>query len=670
MQKPSPELIEKSINTIRFLTTDAVQKANSGHPGLPMGMAAAAYTLWMRHLRFNPANPQWFDRDRFVLSGGHGSMLLYSLLYLSGYDLSLDEIKDFRQWESKTPGHPEFWITPGVEVTTGPLGQGFANGVGMAIAEAHLASIFNKGDHEIIDHYTYAIVTDGDLMEGISSEAASLAGHLKLSKLIYLYDDNHISIDGDTDKAFTENRTARFEAYGWHVQQIHDGNDIEAVDEAINIAKSDPRPSLIAIRTQIGYGLPTKAGTGSAHGEPPGEEELEGAKDNLGWPHQPRFLVPDDVKAHFETALEKGDQLESQWKSDLNDYRDAYPDLATELKRMINRELPDGWEEKLPSFDPDLKGMATRKASGTTINAIAGILPELFGGSADLTPSNKTWIDGKPSFQAYTPEGRNFHFGVREHAMQGIVNGIAVHSGLIPYGGTFLVFSDYLRPSLRLAALSGYASITVFTHDSIGLGEDGPTHQPIEHLASLRAIPNLVTIRPGDANEVAYAWKVAIERRRGPTIFALSRQNIRIVDRQVYAPASNLENGAYVLKDFGDSDPEIILMASGSEVALIVGAGERLAEEGVNVRLVSFPSWELFEAQDQAYKDSVFPPQIRKRLAVEAGVSQGWMKYTGAEGDMISVEKFGVSAPYQVIFEEYGFTIENVYQHARALIEA
>ncbi len=507
-------------------------------------------------------------------------------------------------------------------------------------------------------------------MEGISSEAASLAGHLNLSKLIYLYDDNHISIDGDTDMAFTENRTARFEAYGWHVQQIQDGNDIEAVDEAINLAKADSRPSLIAIRTQIGYGLPTKAGTSSAHGEPPGEEELEGAKEKLGWPHQPRFLVPDDVKEHFETSLDKGDQLESQWKSDLNDYRDAYPDLATELDRRINRKLPDGWEKNLPNFEPDMKGMATRKASGATINAIAGVLPELFGGSADLAPSNKTWIDGTPSFQADTPEGRNFHFGVREHAMQGIVNGIAVHGGLIPYGGTFLVFSDYLRPSLRLAALSGYASITVFTHDSIGLGEDGPTHQPVEHLASLRAIPNLVTIRPGDANEVAYAWKVAIERRHGPTIFALSRQNIRIVDRQDYAPASNLEKGAYVLKDFGVDEPEIILMASGSEVALIVGAGERLAEEGANVRLVSFPSWELFEAQDQTYKESVFPPHIRKRLAVEAGVSQGWMKYTGAEGDMISVEKFGVSAPYQVIFEEYGFTIDNVYRHARKLIEA
>jgi transketolase len=669
MQKPSTELIEKSINTIRFLSADAVQKANSGHPGLPMGVAPIAYLLWTKHLRYNPKNPKWFNRDRFVLSGGHGSMLLYSMLHLTGYDVSMDEIKNFRQWQSITPGHPEGELTPGVEVTTGPLGQGFANGIGMAIAEAHLAAEFNREDHKIIDHYTYAICTDGDLMEGIASEAASLAGHLRLRKLIYIYDDNHISIDGSTDKAFTENRTARFEAYGWHVQQVEDGNDLEAIDEAINRAKADPRPSLIAVRTIIGYGLPSKAGTGSAHGEPPGDEELNGAKDALGWPKEPRFLIPGEVLEHFRQAVDQGAQLEAQWDAQMDAYKDAYPDQASDLNRRLNNKLPDGWEKHLPSFAPDKKGMATRSASGKTINAVAGVLPELLGGSADLEPSNKTWIDGSPSFQKDSPEGRNFHFGVREHAMGGIVNGMAVHGGLIPYGATFLIFSDYMRPAIRLSALSDYPAITVFTHDSIGLGEDGPTHQPIEHLASLRAIPNYVTIRPADANEVPYAWKVALERRHGPTGFALSRQNIPILDREVYAPASNLEKGAYVLRDFGDGDTEIILMASGAEVALIVGAGERLADEGVNVRLVSFPSWELFEAQEQEYKESVFPPSVSKRLAVEAGVGQGWLKYTGFEGDIISVEKFGASAPYQDIFENYGFTVDNVYQHAKTLLE-
>ncbi len=666
--KVTMDLENKAINTIRFLAADAVQKANSGHPGLPMGAAAMAYTLWTRHLRFNPRNPHWPGRDRFILSGGHGSALLYALLYLSGYDLPLEQLMNFRQWGSQTPGHPEYGLTPGVEVTTGPLGQGFANGVGMAIAEAHLAAEFNRPGFELINHYIYAIVTDGDLMEGISSEAASLAGHLGLGKIIYLYDDNHISIDGSTDLAFTEDRTARFAAYGWHVQTVPDGNDTTAVDRAITRAKNDPRPSLIACRTHIGYGLPTRQDTAKAHGEAPGQGELDAAKRNLGWPMEPKFYVPEDVLALFRKAIQQGQKAETAWQKQLRATLEANPQLNPELERRLNGELPVDWSSSLPAFPADPKGMATRVASGKLINALSPHLPELIGGSADLTPSNDTWIKDYPDFQPHTPEGRNFHFGVREHGMGAIINGMAVHGGVIPYGGTFLIFSDYMRPAVRLSALSHYPSIWVYTHDSIGLGEDGPTHQPIEHLAALRAIPNLVVIRPADANEVTEAWKIAISRRHGPTALILTRQALPVLDRAIYAPASGVEKGAYVLADMGDSDPELILMASGSEVSLITEAGACLASEGVNVRLVSFPSWELFAAQDLAYRNHVLPPHIKNRLSVEAGVSQGWERWVGERGECISVERFGASAPYKIIFEHFGLTVDNVIYRTRELL--
>ncbi len=662
------DLQTRAINTIRFLSVDAVQNANSGHPGLPMGAAAMAYTLWTRHLRFNPRNPAWADRDRFILSGGHGSMLLYSLLHLTGYDLPLEELQKFRQWDSRTPGHPEWGMTPGVEATTGPLGQGFANGVGMAIAAAHLEAVFNRPDHRVVDHFIYAIVTDGDLMEGVSSEAASLAGHLRLGRLIYLYDDNSITIDGGTGLAFTEDRGARFEAYGWHVVRIADGNDVEAIDAAIREAQTDPRPSLIICRTVIGYGLPQKQGTEKAHGEPPGWEEVEAAKDALGWPREPRFFLPDDVVAHFRQAVERGEALEKRWQERMEAYRRAFPELGAELDRRLRGELPQGWEEGLPVFPPDAKGMATRVSSGKVLNALAKKLPELIGGSADLAPSNKTWIDGSPSFQADTPEGRNFHFGVREHAMGSAVNGMALHGGVIPYGGTFLVFSDYMRPAVRVSALSEYPSIWVYTHDSIGLGEDGPTHQPIEHLAALRAVPNLVVLRPMDANEVAEAWKVAIARRDGPTLLALTRQNVPTLDRNLYAPASGLERGAYVLADLGDGSPELILMATGSEGYLIVEAGALLAAEGINVRLVSFPSWELFDEQDLEYRRSVLPPQVTARMAVEAGVSMGWERWVGDHGLILSLGRYGASAPYKVLYQELGFSVENIVEKARGLV--
>jgi len=665
---PTSTLQDRSINAIRFLSADAIQRANSGHPGMPMGAAAMAYALWTRHLRFNPKNPDWWDRDRFILSGGHGSMLLYSLLYLTGYDISIEDIMDFRQLGCKTPGHPENFCTPGVEVTTGPLGQGLGNSVGMAIAETHLAAIFNKSNHNIINHYTYAIVTDGDLMEGLSSEAASLAGHLRLGKLILLYDDNRISIDGSTDLTFTEDRGARFEALGWHIQHVKDGNDVDEVDKAIQRAKNDKRPSLLLCKTHIGFGLPSKQDTEKAHGEPVGEEELVGAKKKLGWPLEPMFYVPDDVLEYYRKIGENGTEHESEWTKRFESYSSAYPKLASELERRMRRHLLDEWDKNLPRFDVKDGPVATRSASGKVINALAQKLPELIGGSADLTPSNKTWINDSPSFQADSPHGRNIHYGVREHTMGAVVNGLAAHGGIIPFSGTFLMFSDYMRPAIRLSALSKHRSIWVFTHDSIGVGEDGPTHQPVEHLASLRAIPGLVVIRPGDANEVVEAWRVAIERVQGPTLFAFTRQNIPVLDRSRYATAAGLKKGAYVLADLGET-PDIILMATGSEVPLMVDAGEQLHTEGVNVRLVSFPSWELFESQNQEYRDSVLLPTVKKRLAIEAGVSQGWSKWVGDNGGIISVDKFGKSAPSKVIFEAYGFTIGNVLEKARELLK-
>jgi transketolase len=664
----SDELQNRAINTIRFLAADAVQRANSGHPGMPMGAAAMAYALWTRHLRFNPQNPEWVDRDRFVLSGGHGSMLLYALLHLTGYDVSLDDIKNFRQWGCRTPGHPENFCTPGVEVTTGPLGQGMSNALGMAIAEKHLAAVFNRPGHEIVDHYTYAIVTDGDLMEGISYETASLAGHHQLGKLILLYDDNLISIDGSTDVTFTEHRGARFESLGWHVQSVADGNDVAAIDQAIENAKEDPRPSIIMVRTHIGFGMPNKQDTAKAHGEPPGEEELEGAKKKLGWPLEPRFLVPDEVSKHFREAVTRGDELERKWDEKMAKYRKEHPELAEEFERRLSGRLSKDWDKNLPIYEADETGVATRNPSGDVINALAPQLPELFGGSADLTGSNKTWIKDHPAFQKNSPDGRNFFFGVREHAMGAIVNGMAAHGGFIPYGATFLIFSDYMRPAIRISALSRHRSIWVFTHDSIGVGEDGPTHQPVEQLAALRAIPDLVVLRPCDANEVVEAWKIAINRSEGPTLMALTRQKIPILDRKAYSPASGLAKGAYVLADLGNGSPDVILMATGSEVGLITKAGEKLAEEGINVRLVSFPSWELFEEQGEDYRNSVLPPDVKVRLAVEAGRSQGWERWVGDKGAVLAVETFGASAPNNVVFEKYGFTVENVIKHVRELI--
>jgi transketolase len=663
------ELQIKAINTIRFLSADGVQKANSGHPGLPMGAAAMAYSLWTRHLRFNPKDPGWVDRDRFILSGGHGSMLLYSLLHLTGYDLSLDELKNFRQLGSKTPGHPEYGLTPGVETTTGPLGQGFANGVGMAIAEAHLAALFNKPDLKIVDHRIYAIVTDGDLMEGISSEAASLAGHLGLGNLIYLYDDNHISIDGSTNLAFTEDRGKRFEAYGWHVQHIEDGNDVDAIDLAIQKAKEDPRPSIIMCRTHIGFGLPTRQDTAKAHGEPPGQEELDLAKKNLNWPVEPKFYIPDDVLGYFRQFVSKGKKLQQDWEKEFSSYSVAFPNLAKEFNRRMSGKLPSGWEVDLPIFPADEKGMATRVASGKAINALAGKIPELLGGSADLTPSTLTYIMSSGDFEKGQYSNRNFHFGVREHAMGGIINGMAVHRGLIPFGATFLVFSDYMRPSVRLSAFSSFPSIWVWTHDSIGLGEDGPTHEPIEQLTALRAIPHLSVVRPADANETTEAWKYAIGHRNGPVGLLFSRQAVPTLDRNQFASASGLQKGAYILADLGKKKPEIIFMASGTEVSLIIAAGLQLASEGIGVRLVSFPSWDLFEAMDQDYRDSVLPPKVTNRIAVEAGVKLGWEKWVLPAGKVICMHGYGASAPYKDLYKHFGFTPEAICAEARKMLK-
>lgn len=667
------EVQTQAINTLRFLSADAVQQAHSGHPGLPMGAAPIAYTIWTRHLRHNPTNPNWPNRDRFVLSGGHGSMLLYSLLHLTGYNLPLQEIKRFRQWGSLTPGHPEYGLTPGVEATSGPLGQGFANGVGMAMAEAHLAKVYNRPGFEIFNHYVYAIVTDGDLMEGVSSEAASLAGHLQLGKLIYLYDDNHISIEGSTDITFTEDRGKRFEAYDWHVQRVSNGLDVEAIDRAIQAAKLDPRPSLIMVRTIIGYGLPTRAGTAEAHGEPPGDAELDGAKEKLGWPKEPRFYIPGETLDFFRQALKRGAQQESEWQRLLEAYSSKYPELAADLNRRLAGELADGWDKGLPEFPADEKGLASRSASGKVINALSERLPELFGGSADLAPSTKTWMSNSPAFapangNSDSYEGRNVHFGVREHGMGAVVNGLAYHGGLIPFGATFLVFSDYMRPPVRISALSHLGSIWVYTHDSIGVGEDGPTHQPVEQLAALRAVPNLLVIRPADANEVREAWKIAIENRHRPTALVLTRQNLPTLDRSDYAGAEGLRKGAYVLADLGEQKPQIILMATGSEVSLIVKAGELLRQKGFAVRLVSFPSWELFVEQDESYRDSVILPDVELRLAVEAGVTQGWYRWTGLKGRVLGLDRYGASAPASEVLKNLGFSVEHIEQISMELL--
>jgi transketolase len=669
------------VNTIRFLSVDGVQQANSGHPGLPMGAAAMSYVLWTRFLRHNPIDPSWPDRDRFVLSGGHGSMLLYSLLHLTGYNLSLDEIKNFRQWGSKTPGHPEVSLTPGVEATTGPLGQGFAMGVGMAMAEAHLAARYNQPDHTIIDHYTYGIVSDGDLMEGLSHEAASLAGHWRLGKLIYLYDDNRISLAGTTDLTYTDDVTKRFEAYGWQVLLVEDGNDLAAIEAALTAARSDTqRPSLIRVRTIIGFGAPHKQNTFEAHGSPLGSDEVKAAKENLGWPVEPPFFLPSEALDHFREAIENGQVQQAAWQKKLDAYAAAYPELAAELLHALKGELPAGWNKDLPVF-PAGKGQATRVSSGQVLNAIAAKVPQLIGGSADLNPSTNTALKGLGDFESaaqshagtqgavggvWSYAGRNVPYGVREHAMGSLSNGLALHGGVIPFTATFLQFADYMRPAIRLAALMDQRVIFVFTHDSIFLGEDGPTHQPIEHLAALRAIPNLVVIRPADANETAVAWQIAVERQHGPTALIFSRQAVPTFDRAVVASAEGVRKGGYVLIDT-DGTPDVILIASGSEVALAAGARDELAKRNLKARVVSLPSWKLFDAQPRDYRESVLLPHVKSRLAIEAGIAQGWHKYVGDEGKVMSIERFGASAPAGVLAEKFGFTVDAVVTVSRKL---
>ena len=674
----TPELDQLCINTIRTLTIDAVQKAKSGHPGLPLGAAPMAYVLWTKFMQYNPRNPRWENRDRFLLSAGHGCMLLYSLLHLTGYDLSLDEIKNFRQWGSKTPGHPENVLTAGVEITTGPLGQGFANGVGMAMGAAHLASRFNQKDFPLIDHYIYAIVSDGDLMEGVASEAASLAGHLKLGKLIYLYDDNRVTIEGFTDLAFSEAVPKRFDAYGWHTSTVEDGNDLPAIEAAVRDAQSvGDRPSLISIKSIIGYGMPT-AGTRKAHSDPPGEEAVRETKRHLGWPEDRQFYIPDEALAHFREAIDRGAQSENEWNDLVSQYKEKHTDLGKQWQQAVSGELPEDWETHLPNFD-DAEAMATRVASGKVINALAPHLPMLIGGSADLGVSNNTDIKDGGDFEAGHYDGRIIHFGVREHAMGATMTGMALNGGLIPYGGTFMTFSDYMRPSIRLACLSEVQVIYVFTHDSVGLGEDGPTHQPIEHLAALRAIPHLFVIRPGDVHEVREAWRLAILRREAPTALALTRQKVALIDRNKFAPAEGLRKGGYTLaeadsgnptvREGASNGPTLILIATGSELSLALDAREQLQADGIPTRVVSMPCTELFEEQSAEYKNDVLPPSVTARLAIEAGVRQGWDRYVGANGDVICLDRFGASAPGEVALKNLGFNVENVVTRAKALVK-
>ncbi len=661
------ELDQLCINTIRALTIDAVQKAKSGHPGLPLGAAPMAYVLWTKFMRYNPRNPRWENRDRFLLSAGHGCMLLYSLLHLTGYDQPLDEIKNFRQWGSKTPGHPENVLTPGVEITTGPLGQGFANGVGMAMGAAHLASRFNQADFSLIDHYIYAIVSDGDLMEGVASEAASLAGHLKLGKLIYLYDDNKVTIEGFTDLAFSENVPRRFEAYGWHTSTVEDGNDLAAIEAAIRDAQSvGDRPSLISVKTVIGYGMPT-AGTRKAHSDPPGDDAVRETKRHLGWPEDKQFYIPEDALAHFREAIDRGAQYEREWNGLVSKFAEKHADLGKQWRATMSGELPEEWESHLPSFD-DAEAMATRVASGKVINALAPHMPMLIGGSADLGVSNNTDIKDGGSFEAGQYDGRILHWGVREHAMGATMTGMALNGGLIPYGGTFMCFSDYMRPSIRLACLSEVQVIYVFTHDSVGLGEDGPTHQPIEPRAALRALPQLFVVRPADVHEVREAWRLAILRREAPTALALTRQKVPLIDRKKFASAEGLRRGGYVLAK-EDGDLRLILIATGSEVSLALEAREQLQSDGIATRVVSMPCIELFEEQSPKYRDEVLPPSITERLAIEAGVRQGWDRYVGPSGDVICLDRFGASAPGEVALKNLGFNVDNVMAHAHALLK-
>jgi transketolase len=662
-------LDELCVNTIRTLSIDAVQKANSGHPGAPMGAGLMAYVLWDRFLKHNPADPAWPDRDRFVLSAGHASMLLYSLLYLTGYGVSLDDIKHFRQWMSPLAGHPERGLAPGIEVTTGPLGQGFGNAVGLAMAERFLGATFNRQGHEIIDHYTYVVASDGDLMEGISQEAASLAGHQRLGKLIVLYDYNLVSLDGPTSMAYTEDPVKRFEAYGWHVQAI-DGMDYDAVDRALQAAQADPRPSMIVARTHIGYGSPNKVDSSKAHGSPLGEDEVRLTKRAYGWPEDKQFYVPDEALVHFRKALDRGAAAQRDWQSRFDAYAAAFPREVSDLRDALADRLPAVWDSDLPTYSPEDKPMATRAASGKALNAIADRIPWLIGGSADLMESTVTEMKGKPVATRDEPAGRNIWFGVREHAMAAAMNGMSAHGGVIPYGGTFLVFSDYMRPSVRLAALSELAPIFVYTHDSIGLGEDGPTHQPIEHLMALRAIPRLAVVRPADANESSMAWKVAIERRHDPTALVFSRQALPILTGTANGGAEGVLRGAYVLSDAEAGGIDAIIIATGSEVSVAVAAQALLRERGVRVRVVSMPCWEIFDEQPESYRESVLPSAVRIRISVEAGITTGWQKYVGDDGGCIGIDgRFGASAPYEIVMRELGFTAENVAARTQALIE-
>ncbi len=672
---PDATLEDGCVDTLRFLAVDAVQKANSGHPGTPMALAPAAHVLFTRHLRYDPAAPDWPDRDRFVLSAGHASMLLYSMLHLTGYGLSLDDLRAFRQWESRTPGHPEHGVVPGVETTTGPLGQGLSNAVGMAIAEAHLAAAFNDAVHTVVDHRTYVIAGDGDLMEGVASEAASLAGHLALGKLIVLYDDNHISIDGATDLAFTEDRVKRFEAYGWHVQRVDDGGDREAIHAALLAAEAETaRPSLIALRTHIGYGSPNKQDTAGAHGAPLGPDEVKLTKENLGWPLEPDFFVPDEVATSYREAGVCAASAHEEWRGREAAWRAADSDRAARWDAAWARALPEGWDAALPVYPADAKGIPTRAASGEALAALAPVVPALIGGSADLTPSNNTRPPGAIDFQRDTPQGRYLRFGVREHAMAAIANGLALHGGLRPYIATFFVFTDYLRPALRLAALMGLPVTYVLTHDSVGVGEDGPTHQPVEHLAALRAIPEVIDLRPADANETMEAWKVALSTDDAPVALVLTRQRVPTIDREKYGPAEGVSRGAYILADApagdaGGAVPDIILIASGSEVRLALAAHERLVADGVCSRVVNLASWHLFAAQDAAYRKSVLPAACRCRLAVEAAASFGWERWVGLDGGTVTLDRFGASAPGDVLFQEFGFTADHVYGRAKALLD-
>ena len=684
----TPEEVDKlCINTLRFLAVDAVEQARSGHPGLPLGAAPMAYVLWSRFLRHDPRDPGWWDRDRFVLSAGHGSALLYALLHLHGYDLPLDELRRFRQWGSRTPGHPESHLTPGVEASTGPLGQGVANAVGMAIGEAQLAARYNRRGHNIFRHHTFALASDGDVMEGVSAEAASLAGHLRLGRLVVLYDSNHVTLSGTTSITFSEDVAARYGAYGWHVDRVADGNDLPAIERAIRGAIDDrERPSLVIVDTVIGYGAPNKSGTFEVHGSPLGPEETARTKENLGWPAQPPFFVPPAAAAHVREAVARARAVANTWRKRFDEYALEFPDLAAEIARRFDGRLPDGWSSGLPVFAPDAKGMATRKASEGVLQELAGTVPDLVGGSGDLDPSTFSWLKKSGDFQSemapltdaqggagggWSYAGRNIHFGVREHAMGAAVNGLAYHGGFIPFGATFLVFSDYMRPAIRLAALSHLRSIFVFTHDSVGLGEDGPSHQPVEQLAALRAIPDLLVIRPGDANETRIAWQVALESRDRPTALVLTRQAVPTLNRDRYADPEGLRRGAYVLdrEPAGAPAPDVILIASGSEVSVAIAAADELRAGGVRARVVSMPCWRLFEEQGRDYQDAVLPPAVTARVAVEAGTSLGWHRFVGRDGAVVAVDRFGASAPGETVMREYGITPAHVAEVARALVE-